>query len=231
MLIPYKNDMPRRIVPLITVALVAINTAIFLYFRLVVAPAPVEFQAAVKYMGLIPARFFLSHARELKHVVALPAPLTLISAMFMHGSFLHLGGNMLYLWIFGVNIEDYFGHIRFLIFYLVVGIIGSVAFMITQPFSSTPMVGASGAIAGVLGAYFLLYPRSHVRVLLFLFFFITTLEVPAILILGVWILIQILEGMTSVGSASGVAWFAHIGGFFAGIALVGMFARRRKRRT
>jgi len=230
MLLPYKDDNPISTIPVATVFLVAVNVMIFLYFRLDVAPTAKEFAAVVMNLGVIPALFFTSphHHHVVKLTQAVPPPFTLLTAMFMHGGFLHLGGNMLYLWIFGNNVEDYLGHIRFLIFYLLVGVLASLTYMVTNPFSMMPMVGASGAIAGVLGAYFILFPRARVHVLLFLIIFFTTIEVPAIIVLGIWIIAQIMDGMADLGrEGGGIAWFAHIGGFFSGIIMLKLIPRRR----
>lgn len=230
MLLPYKDDNPTSTAPVVTVILIAVNAVIFLYFRVIVSANSREFEAVIMNIGLIPGLFFSPHHHHLmREIQALPPRYTLITAMFMHGSLLHLAGNMLYLWIFGNNVEDYFGHIRFLIFYLLAGILGSLTYMVTNPFSMTPMVGASGAIAGVLGAYLILFPRARVHVLLFLIIFFTTIEVPAVLVLGIWILAQIIDGLAELGRKSGgIAWFAHIGGFFAGIIMLKLIPRRRK---
>jgi len=133
--------------------------------------------------------------------------------MFMHGGLFHLGGNMLYLWIFGNNIEDRLGHVRFIIFYLFCGICAAYSHALTNPDSAIPMIGASGAVSGILGAYILLFPRANVHTLLFLGFFITTVKIPALIVIGFWAIIQFLSGMVSSGlqNAGGVAWFAHLG--------------------
>jgi membrane associated rhomboid family serine protease len=152
--------------------------------------------------------------------------------MFVHAGLLHLGGNMLFLWIFGDNIEDSFGHVRFIFFYLGTGVAASMAHILLDPNSTIPMVGASGAVAGILGAYFLLYPRAKVLTLVFLIFFISMVRVPAVFFLGFWFFIQLV----SSGGGGGIAWYAHIGGFLTGVAIVlifrpksvrNIFARRR----
>ena len=150
-------------------------------------------------------------------------PLTLFSAMFIHGGLLHVAGNMLYLWIFGDNIEDRLGHVRFAVFYVLTGLIASIAHVITVPDSTIPMIGASGAVAGILGAYFLLYPRAHVLTLIFFFFFVDIVRIPALIFLGLWFVFQIL----SSGAGGGIAWYAHIGGFVGGVLLVKLFEKRR----
>jgi membrane associated rhomboid family serine protease len=144
--------------------------------------------------------------------------------MFLHGGLLHLAGNLLYLWIFGNNVEDRLGPARFLAFYLLGGVLAALAFLLTEPAAMTPMIGASGAIAAVLGAYFVLYPRARVVVLVWFFFFVNFVRVPAVVVLGIWFLLQVL-GL----GGEGVAWMAHIGGFVAGMALVRPFLPRGHR--
>jgi membrane associated rhomboid family serine protease len=149
----------------------------------------------------------------------------------MHGGLLHLGTNMLYLWIFGDNVEDRLGHIRFLVFYLLCGVIAVYAHAITERFSLLPMIGASGAVSGILGAYLLLFPRARVHTLIFLGFFIQVVRLPALVVLGFWIIIQFINGMISKGivNQGGVAWFAHIGGFVSGFILIRFFLKSKKR--
>jgi len=149
--------------------------------------------------------------------------------MFLHGSLFHLLGNMLYLWIFGNNIEDVLGHVRFALFYLLAGLAAALTHTLAMPNSRIPMIGASGAIAGVLGAYWFLFPRARVRTFVFLFFYIDIVAIPAGIVLGVWFLAQLLN----VGMGGGVAWFAHIGGFLAGLLLIwgGVLGRPRRIRA
>jgi membrane associated rhomboid family serine protease len=156
----------------------------------------------------------------------LPFPLTLFSAMFVHGGFTHIGSNMLYLWIFGNNVEDAMGHVRYLIFYLISGLGATLVHVLSDPSSTVPMIGASGAIAGVLGAYFVLYPHARVKTLIFILIIIQIVHIPAVILLGLWLLLQILN----VGGGGGVAWYAHIGGFLVGMFLVRKFQRPRPRR-
>jgi membrane associated rhomboid family serine protease len=157
--------------------------------------------------------------------------------MFLHGGFLHVAGNMLYLWIFGDNVEDRMGHGRFLVFYLLCGVAAALAQTITMPDSVVPMVGASGAIAGVMGAYFVLYPRSRIVTLLPFFFFFQVIEVPAILFLGIWFVMQFLSGVGSIvstigrGGTGGIAFWAHVAGFVAGITGVALFRRPERQRV
>jgi len=161
------------------------------------------------------------------------APLTFvltpfITAMFLHGGWLHIIGNMWYLWIFGDNVEDRLGHLRYLLFYLATGIAGSLVHVLTNPSSPVPVVGASGAIAGVLGGYFLLFPRSRVLSLVPVFFFLTLMEIPAVIFLALWFVLQLFNGSLSLGGvANPVAWWAHVGGFVAGAILIKLIAPRR----
>jgi membrane associated rhomboid family serine protease len=162
---------------------------------------------------------------------------TVVTSMFLHGGFLHVAGNMLYLWIFGDNVEDRMGHGRFLVFYLLCGVAAALAQTISQPDSVVPMVGASGAIAGVMGAYFVLYPKSRIVTLIPLFFFFQVIEVPAILFLGIWFLMQFISGLGSIvtvatgQAAGGVAVWAHVAGFVAGISGVVVFRRPERQRV
>ena len=174
----------------------------------------------------------LSHVEDVAPAIGLPIFVTVLTAMFMHGGWLHIGGNMLYLWIFGDNVEDAMGHVRFLIFYLLTGIGAAALQVAIDRDALVPMVGASGAIAGVLAAYLVLFPSGRVRVLVFLGFFVTVLALPALIVIGFWIVLQFFSGFASLGahtqeSTGGVAYFAHIGGFLAGLALVFLFRDAR----
>jgi membrane associated rhomboid family serine protease len=155
-----------------------------------------------------------------------PAWLTIVTAMFMHGSLLHIAGNMLFLWIFGNNIEDAMGRIKFIFFYLLGGIVAALAQTAIDPSAATPTLGASGAIAAVLGGYALLYPRARVITLIFIIFFVTVLELPALLVLGGWFLLQLLDASSQPLTGGGVAYFAHIGGFLFGLLTIKLFASR-----
>lgn len=174
--------------------------------------------------ALIPSELLSGH--DLPPTIPIPIWLTLITSLFLHGGILHLLGNMLYLWIFGDNVEDAMGPIRFLAFYLLCGVVAAFAQIAIGPASSIPMLGASGAIAGVLAAYFMLYPQSRVLTLIPLFFFLRLVAVPAVFLLGFWFILQLVSGASSLGSSSGVAFFAHIGGFIAGLVLVFPFRQR-----
>ena len=225
MFIPLKDENPTSRFPYITVFFIALNILIFVYQFF----SPQGLQYYVFKMGAIPyeithfttVSFVSSESQE--PVSRLLPPLTLIASMFLHGGFFHLLGNMLYLWIFGNNIEDFLGPFRFILFYLLSGLGASLTHIVFHPNSQVPMIGASGAIAGVLGAYLILYPRARVLTFVFLFFFIRILPIPAFFILGIWFIAQVLN----VGLGGGVAWFAHIGGFLIGIALIKIYTRKR----
>jgi len=217
-LIPLRDIIPSRTTPVVTIALIALNVLVFL-FELSLGRGV---EAFTFYFGLVPANF---------------AWLNVFTSMFVHGGFLHIGGNMLYLWIFGDNVEDRMGHGRFLVFYLLCGVAAAVAQTITAPDSTVPMVGASGAIAGVMGAYFVLYPKSRIVALVPLFFFFQIIEVPAIFFLGIWFVMQFLSGVGSIAEATrgapggGVAFWAHVAGFVAGITGVMLFRRPERERV
>jgi len=213
MFIPLKDENPTSRFPFITVFFIVLNVVMFFYQIF----SPQGLQYHVYRMGTIP--YEITHFRTVSFFPRIYPPLTLITSMFLHGSILHLFFNMLYLWIFGNNIEDFLGSFRFVLFYLLSGLGASLTHIIFNPNSQIPMIGASGAIAGVLGAYLILYPGARVLTLVFLFFFIRILPVPAFFILGLWFLLQILN----LGIGGGVAWFAHIGGFLIGIALIKIY--------
>src|SRR5689334_24433036 len=222
-MIPLRDVIPSRTTPYVTVSLVVINVLVFLY-QLTLGSDVNEF---VFTYGLVPAYF---------------SWVSVVTSMFLHGGFLHVAGNMLYLWIFGDNVEDRMGHGRFLVFYLLCGIAAALAQTISQPDSVVPMVGASGAIAGVMGAYFVLYPRSRIVTLVPLFFFFQVIEVPAIFFLGIWFLMQFVSGVGSIvstigrgggpgGAIGGIAFWAHIAGLVAGITGVALFRRPERQRV
>lgn len=212
-MIPLKDDIPSATFPFVTVSIIAINVLIFVYqttLGIQGAEAFVYMTAAIPYDI---THFLHAPARSV-----VPPPFTIFTAMFVHGGLFHIAGNMLFLWIFGDNVEDTLGHFRFIIFYLLTGTAASLAHVIMEPASTVPMIGASGAIAGVLGAYFILFPRANIKTLVFLFFFVSVVRIPAVVFLGFWLVIQLLSsGATSAG---GIAWYAHIGGFIAGAATV-----------
>jgi membrane associated rhomboid family serine protease len=189
---------------------------------------PSGFERAVFSLGLIPAALF-GHAQLASEFARIPAEWTLVSSMFLHGGWMHLIGNMLYLWIFGNNIEDAMGHGRFIAFYVLCGLAAALAQALMEPASEIPMIGASGAISGVLGAYLLLYPHARVQVLLPLGFVMHMMSLPAVLVLGFWFVLQVLSSAAATGGEGGTAWFAHMGGFIAGMALIPIFKQRRVR--
>ena len=190
--------------------------------------SPQQGQAAVYSLGAIPA-VLLTKVSLPPELVVVPPVLTIFTSMFMHGGFMHLAGNMLYLWIFGNNIEDAMGHVRFIIFYLLCGIAAVAGQVLQNPDSQIPMIGASGAISGVLGAYILLYPHARVLVATPLGYILHTVRMPAGWVLALWFVLQIISSLAADPNSAGVAWFAHIGGFIAGMALVPLFKKRNVR--
>lgn len=224
-MIPFKDDNPVGTFPFVTVSVIILNVIIFLYEMLYPGGMDV---LALDY-GAVP-RYLLTGGGP-QPVSALA---TVFTSMFMHAGLLHIGGNMLYFWIFGNNIEDVLGHFRFLIFYLAAGLVAAYANALAAPGSLTPMIGASGAISGVLGAYLLLFPRARVSTLIFLGIFIQVVKLPALIVIGFWAIIQLASGLLSgTGSAQGgIAWFAHVGGFVFGLlAVKPMMLMGRRRRT
>ncbi len=215
-MIPLHDDNPTTRFPFVTIGLIAASTLVFLWQRTL---PPGAAEQAVYSFGMIPAVLF-GEARLSADLVAVPAMLSVLTSMFMHGGWMHLIGNMLYLWIFGNNIEDATGHGRFIAFYLLSGVAAAMSQALQDPASTVPMIGASGAIGGVLGAYALLFPRARVLVLIPLGFFITTIRVPALLVLGFWIVLQFVQSAMTPAGGGGVAYWAHIGGFLAGLALI-----------
>jgi membrane associated rhomboid family serine protease len=229
---PLKDDVPSRSIPVITLTLIALNVLAFLYqvsLGLSGDPAAARAaQAIVFEFGATPCRLTGVCPPD-----DLPNPvLTIFTSMFLHGGLFHIGGNMLYLWIFGDNVEDTLGHGRFLGFYLVSGVAAAVAQTLVAPASRVPMIGASGAVSGVLGAYLFLFPHASVLTLVTFGFFIRFVHIPAVIVLGFWIVVQFLNGFLSVGAGDGggVAWFAHIGGFAAGVVLLFLVRPRRSAR-
>ena len=244
---PLKDNIPTERTPILTIAFIAIN--VFVYFVLQkggILSGPD--QAIVVDWGAIP--YEITNPGKECAVVAgqiacegmpgvvgtapgqPPTLVTVFTSMFMHGSILHLAGNMLFLWIFGNNVEDAMGHVRFALFYLLGGVAAIALQVIAEPNAAVPTIGASGAVAAVLGGYILLYPRARVITLIFIVFFFTILELPAMLILGFWFLQQVVFGFYEVanpaGGGGGVAYFAHIGGFVFGLAVIKLFAQRHK---
>lgn len=207
---PISDVIPSRRTPVVTIGLIVLNTLAFLYE---LSLSDVELDRLVRAAGTVPADF---------------SALDTVTSLFLHGGWLHFLGNMLYLWIFGDNVEDSFGHVRFLLFYVFCGAAAAIAQVVIHPDSTVPMVGASGAIAGVMGAYFVLFPQSRVLAGVFIIFFIDVVEIPAIFFLGIWFLMQLFSGVGSLVDAAdgGIAFFAHVGGFVVG-AVGGLVARLR----
>lgn len=227
-MIPVRDSIRSRRFPVVTVAIIAVNVAVFVHQSSLGSAALRMFY--MRY-GVVPVELTLLPrflvAGRLEIVWYLLG--TLVTAMFVHGGFVHLFGNMLYLWIFGDNVEDRLGRVRYLGFYLLTGIAGTLAHVVAAPSSNIPLVGASGAIAGVMGAYLISFPRSRVLALVPLFFFFHLVEVPAVLFLAFWFLLQLVYGVGSLapGSADVVAWWAHVGGFATGVILIRLWAGRR----
>jgi membrane associated rhomboid family serine protease len=229
-MIPIRDDTPRFSTPFVTYFIIALNTVVFLFELSVGQQSHRALNSLIYHFGVVPLHF--ERAFTGASSISLPGLfLPLLTSMFLHASWLHLLGNMLFLWIFGDNIEDYLGHFTYLIFYLVSGFAAGMAHILLNAGSSVPSVGASGAIAGVMGAYFVLYPRA--RVLMWfppIFFF----HLPAWLVLGYWFLVEFLSGAaTSLAetgeSSGGIAVWAHVGGFVAGIVLIKLLPERPQR--
>lgn len=223
-MIPLRDNIPSHRTPVVTAGLIAANILVYVNQLMLPPQAAVQF---IHLYGLIPLEI---SGGDL--LVPHPVPLyaTVFTSMFVHGGLFHLGGNMLYLWIFGDNVEDRIGRLRFLVFYLLSGLAAATAQIWTDPASKIPMVGASGAISGVLGAYLFLFPHARVLTLIPLGFFYRLVEIPALIILGFWIVVQVLNGVGTLGvQVGGVAWFAHIGGFVAGLGMVVLLSGGRKR--
>jgi len=223
MFIPIKDENPTRNKPVVTFALIIINCLVYLYSMTKSAQG---FQIFTFQYGLIP--YEIVHLSELTPQISSPILLTPFTSMFMHGGFMHLAGNMLYLWIFGNNIEDFLGPVKFLVFYLASGLAADFLFVVFSPSSQIPLVGASGAIAGVLGGYLILYPRARVLTVMFLFYFIRMIYLPAKIILGFWFFYQLLMSLMA-GGGGGVAWLAHVGGFAFGWLWFRYVSARRRR--
>ena len=203
MFFPYKDDNPRVLIPFVTYFIIGLNVLVFIYQYFIIQGAQLSENFIYTY-ALIPAN---------------PTILTIFSSMFMHGGFTHIIFNMWFLWIFGDNIESVLGHKKYLLFYFLCGIGAGLSQIQIDPESTIPMVGASGAIAGVLGAYLFRFPRATVHVLVILIIFITFIRVPAMIVIGFWFLSNLTAGIGTLGieQAGGTAWFAHIGGFISGV--------------
>lgn len=213
-MIPLRDTQPSNSSPFVTLTIIAVNILVFLYQ---VSLEPYSLNHFIAQYALVPDRFQTPD---------------MFTSMFLHGGWLHLIGNMWFLWIYGDNVEDVLGHGKFLLFYLLCGIAAAGVHATLNSYSRVPTVGASGAIAGVMGAYLIKFPHSRILTLVPIFIFITTVEIPAVFILLYWFVIQIFSGVGSVGysqvSRGGVAWFAHIGGFVAGMLLILVIRQRRR---
>ena len=243
---PLKDNIPTIRFPAVTVGLIVANVLMYLFFQKALGSSLLNSpdDANVVEYGAIPYEF--AHPGEGCAIsgenlvcgenppAQPPTWLTALTSMFMHGSLLHIAGNMLFLWIFGNNVEDSMGRVKFVLFYLLGGLAALAAQVLVGPNAPVPTVGASGAVAGVLGGYILLFPRARVVTVIFIVFFFTILELPALLILGLWFVQQVVFGyfdfMNPTGAEGGVAYFAHIGGFAFGLLAIKLFADERKRR-
>ena len=250
-MIPLKDNIPTREFPIVTVVIIVANILVFIFFQQALFGPQGGFSSSgdetkVVHYSFIP--YELSHPGKKCDSVDTPQGqavvcegqpgvsgqaqkqppvwLTIFTSMFMHGGVLHIAGNMLFLWIFGNNIEDAMGRIKFILFYLAGGVVAALAQFAIHPDAAVPTLGASGAIAAVLGGYALLYPRARVVTLIFIIFFVTIITLPALLVLGFWFLIQLLDASAQPLSGGGVAYFAHIGGFAFGLATVKLLASR-----
>jgi membrane associated rhomboid family serine protease len=232
--IPLRDDNPQFLTPFVTTGLIGVNLLVWIFVQGLGSDPSLTRSVCV--YGMIPGELLQTlpagtriqlSALEACELSAHPAWHTLVTSIFLHAGWLHLIGNMWFLWIFGNNVEDSMGHLRFGLFYLLCGLAATALQIVSDPDSPLPMVGASGAIGGVMGAYIVLYPRVHVHMLVFLGFFATTIAMPAVLMLGYWLLLQLIGGFGSLGSETGgVAFWAHVGGFAAGALLVLPFSNR-----
>jgi len=232
---PYKDENPTILTPVVTIGVIAITSLVWILFQH--AGTEPGLSSSVCDLGVIPARLV---GQQVRPILTDRGPLalcpdaarlawyTVVSSVFLHGGWFHLIGNMWFLWVFGNNVEDSMGHGRFVAFYLTCGILAALAQIVVQPSSPVPMVGASGAISGIMGAYLVLYPRVRVHMLVFLGFFVTTVTAPAYLMLLYWAFLQALGGLPALagaGQMGGVAFWAHLGGFVGGLVLIRFFAK------
>jgi len=215
-MIPLRDSQPSYSTPVVTAGLIVANVLIFLHQ---VSLDDFSLNHFIRSYGVIPARFEFP---------------SLVTSMFLHGGWLHLIGNMWFLWIYGDNVEDILGRLRYLLFYLLCGVAAGLTHVLTHAGSPVPTIGASGAVAGLMGAYLVKFPHSRIVTLIPVFFLLTTVEIPAVVILAYWFLIQIVSGMASAGQMAsaqgGVAWFAHVGGFVAGMVLISLMRTRERYR-
>ncbi len=225
MLLPLKDDIPSRRFPFVTYSIIAVNIVVFMFEATM---SKEQLQAFFELVAVIPAEYtaFL-RGEPVPLLKLLAAP---FASMFLHGGWMHLFGNMWFLYLFGDNVEDAMGHSRFLLFYLLTGLAATVAHIFVNPLSPIPIVGASGAISGVVGAYFLMFPTARVLTLVPIFFFVDIVLLPAVVFIGMWFLFQFWSGLLSlaVPHLGGVAWWAHIGGFIAGLILAPIMREKQK---
>src|SRR6059058_5782162 len=221
-MLPLKDNVPTRSFPVVTVGLIAANVIVWIW-----EVRGTSVQQDLFHYGYYPCTLDHNCVTGALPPDHLPWYEGVFSSMFMHGGWLHIGGNMLFLWIFGNNVEDSMGRGRYLLFYLLGGLVAAYSQAAIHPADTGPQIGASGAIAGVLGGYILLYPRSRVLTLIFLFLFVTLIEIPAVIMLGIWFILQALPGLGHISipllTSSGVAYLAHVGGFLFGLALIKPF--------
>ena len=220
-MIPLRDTPKTRRFPAVNTILIILNVYVFVRQ---LSLTNNQLSAMVLQYSLIPIR--LTHSLAAGNLPAALVPL--LTYQFMHGSWLHIGSNMLYLWVFGDNIEDRVGHFRYLIFYLLMGLLAGLLQAFLDAGSPIPIIGASGAVAGVLGAYLVSCPQARVLAIIPLFLVFTIAEIPAVLFLGFWFILQLFSGFTSIGVDVSIAWWAHIGGFVAGMALISFFGKRRE---
>ena len=248
MFFPYKDDNPQILIPYVTYGILGLNLLIFFYHNLLTGPMA-QYAFTLRF-GMIPAHFWngdaagiLTYTRNLMEqqapglawdglstVTLLPGLVTLFTAPFLHAGWLHLLGNMLFLYVFADNIEGALGHRKFLLFYILMALAAGATHLLVRPDSMIPVVGASGAISGVLGGYMVRYPRARIHVFVFILFIITTIRLPAYVVLGWWFIVQAANGALSLQSqlGGGTAWFEHIGGFIAGFSFMAIAGRHRK---
>ncbi len=213
-MIPLRDINPSHSFPVVNIGIISLNIIIFIY-QYIILPHKLSLYFLLS-LSCIP--YEITHMVDLSPANLLPPPFTILSSMFLHGGLIHLLSNMLFLWIFGDNVEDRMGHIRYLIFYLLCGSGGAIVHIIFNANSQLPCIGASGAISGVMGAYLFFFPMARIRTLIILFIFIQIIDIPAFFMIGYWILIQFISGISEIGTkGGGIAWFAHIGGFVTGL--------------
>ena len=227
-MIPLRDTIPSRTFPFINYTFILLNLVVFFYQ----VSLGHHLERFIYAWGIVPANFFAPFSYGQPGLIERVIPL--FTSMFLHGGWLHLLGNMLFLYIFGDNVEDRLGHTKYFFFYILCGVLAVAAHLMTNPSSRVPTIGASGAIAGVMGAYFFLFPYARIVTLIFIFFFIDIIEIPAFFFLAFWLILQFLNGTMSFSAqnavSGGVAWWAHIGGFIAGILLLFVFGVRRTTR-